>query len=610
MTRFKKSAFLVCVLVMLFSLLSFQTSLAQDFLSVYEVFPQRGGLGETVSLLLRGDGFESIGSLDAVLASGSELEVRAIDILSNDLMEVQVFIPQNTPLGITEIRFIFDDNAYDAYFEVTEGGEGSISPVISELYPRDGQRDTDLSLFLEVFYLFDGGEISAPRYEWGEFVDMIIGGVEVTVYSIEISESGELWEYRIYLPPETPVGETEISIYYENFSFRDFFLVTGPQEPIINAFFPNQSTVDTELEFILEGENLSGLGELQRVEIAGRDVPIRYSGTDSNEVAYVGVYLPPDLPGGDTGIVFIYENYGFEDAFFIVRAGEPVIRRVSPREAEANTEIEFILEGENLFELGELERVEIAGRDVPVQYSGVDSNELAYVGVFVPPEMPAGSTGMVFFYENYAAEFPVNINRVDDGGDEGRQAILRDLSPREGEIDSEFDLYLEGENFYELGELVGVSIDGVDLEVLEYDVESEEDIWVYVYMPYETPLGQQRITFYFENGEFRQPFTVSEPDGEIPIEILIGGGVLVLGGMGVTSAVLIRRAINKNKQTKDQSKKPLPDYRFEVQEDPGVQTVRPERSSLTLDWDLTFEVEGDPGEQNIAASGNQLIADE
>ncbi|MEJ2513509.1 MAG: hypothetical protein P8Y72_18160 [Anaerolineales bacterium] len=558
MKRSSVSAFLASLLILLFSLVTVQPSHAQANISLFDAYPRRGGLGDTVSMLLRGTGFESIKNLDGV-------------------------------------------------------GEGWISPVVAGLYPQEGQVDTEMSVFFELSYYYQEGITLIPRYEWGEFITMIIGDVEVQVNAITINDPGDLFEYRIYLPLEMRTGDTEIHLYYENFSYRDYFYVEPSPEPtpIMYGYSPNEWPADSDIEFTLEGENLFQLGNLNRVEIAGMEVPFDDGGQPSNQEAVVVAYLPPELPVGETKIVFYYDNFVYEDVFFVIEgeAPRPYIGGISPIEGQMDSEVEIVLEGENLYELGTLNGVEIAGRRVEVLDNWEESNQMAVVRVYLPGDLPEGMHGIVFYYENYGYEASFLV-RPPIGGE--TETVFYGLSPREGDVDTDFDLYLDGENLYELGDLEGVSVGGVDLEVWDYDFQSNQRLWVYVYMPEETPRNSQRITF-FENGEHSDSFVVNGPTGGIPPEILIFiiGGVVVLGGMGVTSVVLIRRAIKKTKiEREDRQPDKGLNIKVKYKKDVGRQDVHPDRSSLTLDIDLEFEVKSDPGEQNIYTEGHHLIADD
>jgi hypothetical protein len=612
MSRNTFNGFCLFVAVILFMLLTVQPTAAQEIPQLHDVFPQRGGLDQVVNFLLRGDGFERIKSLDGVFASGSQLEVFEFEVLSNELIEIQARIPKETPVGETEIRFVFDDNAYDAYFVVTEGGEEDISPMITQVLPKEGEVDSEMSLLLELRYQYATGVTLIPRYEWGEFVNLIIGGVEITVITIEASDSGDAFKYQIYLPPETPIGATQIHLYYENFSYRDDFVVTRSGRMGIYEYSPNEGQIDQEIEFLLEGENLSDMGDLNGVMIADRDVEVLYDSIESDQLAAVGVYLPPEIPAGEAGIIFFYDNYVYENVFFVVgTVGDANIQSVTPQQGELDREVEFVLEGENLFGLGELVGVEIAGADVPVYYDSIDSGQLAAVGVYLPPELPTGETWMVFHYENYAYE---SAFLVIGEGEPIQDPVLLELWPQEGEAGTDIELYLEGENLFSLGELEGVDIAGVGLPVWGYEIESNDTSLINVYLPEETPLGEHRITVTFQNADIREVFVVQEasiiPDPWVLILIggVVGGGVLVGGG------ILIYRAINKNKISKDKveerPKEEFPDVELRVTRDDGIQTVGPERSSLTWDLDLRLEVNVDPGEQSIDTGGKDLVDDE
>jgi hypothetical protein len=322
MPRNKTSACVVTALIILFSFLNLNTTFAQQIASLEVVFPNTGSIGESVNLLLFGDGFDHLGDLAIVRIGSQELPIRNSRFVSNQLIEAVIFIPEQTPVGATEIRFIFDDKTVmDAYFIVTEPGDKEISPVINRIYPQEGQVDTEMELFCEGDRLFELERLGG----------VIIGGMAIPVTPENATiESEQSIVISIYLPPETPIGDTEISLYFDNYSYRDYFFVSGretdreePRGPILWNLYPTDGEAGTNIELFLEGENLNELGDLIGVIIGRFKISEWDYDIESDESLVIYAYLPEDTPGGGQTITILFENAERTWDFFVSEPPEP-----------------------------------------------------------------------------------------------------------------------------------------------------------------------------------------------------------------------------------------------------------------------------------------------
>lgn len=523
----KLSACMVAALFFLLLSLNFKSAFAQEMPALYGVYPQRGSQGMAINLLLSGDGFHSLDELSSVHISGQEIPVLDYAVISNQLVWVLILIPESTATGEIEISFIFGNVGMDAYFVVTEVEDQEFSPEILQIHPQDGEVDTVVELFIQ----------GARLFELGELGGVIIGRVETPVIDYAI-ESDRSMIIAVYLPPETPIGETGIRVFFENHSFEEFFFVRRPQPvepeaPILHRLTPQEGLLDTDIELLLEGEGFFQLGDLVGLTVAGVDIPVLDYAFISNESMAIVVYLPPDLPTEETGIAFFFENTILEE-FFFVRGREPA----------------------------------------PVE-----------------PLMPN----------------------------------LRGINPREGEVDTVIQLFLEGVNFFELGEPIGVSMSGIDIPVLDYEIGSNELMVMSVYLPEDLPMGEQIITFFFENAGFEEFFFINAPPPpefptttqippppapEFPTTMVIVG-VMVLVGV---SSVLARRSKRRRKTPtegpRDSPIQPQAKMEFTVEVDPGTQSVELAEPLQKLAFNLRFEIEVDKGKQNIEMEGSSIIKGE
>lgn len=235
MRKYKISVYLLSTILIFIMLLDVSAAFAQEGIYIDEVFPNQGSPGQEIRLELRGFGFDNLEDLTNVILSGVELEILDYDRLSNERIEVALFIPEQTPLGETEIRFVFEQIALDAFFIVTQpGGQETGPPGITQISPQQGQADSDVELSLRGEFLF----------ELGELVGVSIAGVEVPFWDYQAVSQGSATVW-IYLPPELPRGNTGIALFYGNYNFEERFNVTeafevdGPDEfgePTGNGF--------------------------------------------------------------------------------------------------------------------------------------------------------------------------------------------------------------------------------------------------------------------------------------------------------------------------------------------------------------------------------------
>lgn len=606
MVRRKLSAFILAALFLLLTSLKFNSAIAQDMPLLYGVYPQRGSQGTEVNLLLSGEGFYSLGELSRVQLSGQDIPVLDHVVVSNEFMRVLIFIPERAAIGETEISFVFEGMGLDAYF-VVEGEEREFSPLVRRITPQEGQVDSELTLTIE------GIRLS----EFGELGGVLIADFEIPVIDHNL-ETDQLMFISIYLLPETPPGDTEIRLFFENGGFEDFFRVWGPDtvgpgEPFLEWFSPQEGFADTQVDLFLEGGGFFELGEPIGVAIADVEIPVLGYNIESNEAMVIVVFVPPDLPSGETGIRFYFDDHDFGGPFFILERdrgpGKPRrtnLRGLQPHEGLVDTEIELFLEGENLFELGELLNVSISGIDIPILGQASISDEALVVQVYLPPDLPTGETLIAFTFENdeYADSFAIR-------GREPGPPNLWGLSPQEGEVDTEVELFLEGENLLGLGGLIGVNIGGNDIPVLGHAIESNDAVVMRVYLPEDTPRGEQVMTVAFENAGLEESFFVrAAPASPIPPAVVVVVVVVVVGAGGV----LVGRAIRGRRlpEEKPDEKPSQPEARVEfiVAVDPGRQSVERAGESLTMDVNLRFEIAVDPGEQSVQPDGKSLIEGE
>lgn len=266
--------------------------------------------------------------------------------------------------------------------------------------------------------------------------------------------------------------------------------------------------------------------------------------------------------------------------------GPPVLRRLDPPEGMVDTQIRLALEGEGFRELGEIREVIVAGVPVPILEFARNSDNAMAVTVHLLPDLPPGEAGIAFVFENHILEAPFHIRRREPGPEppEGpRGPRLIGLHPHAGEANADVELFLEGENLLELGELRDVTIGGVSIPVRTRDIGTNDSRVIGIHLPEETPRGDQTLVLVFDGAEFAEPFLVASgpvdgaPPGTtpgIPPEIIIVIVVVTLVGGGVLLGRLVRgHREPTQKERHDRSRAPQPTLEFIVRVDPGAQSI-------------------------------------
>jgi hypothetical protein len=499
MMKLKFSSFVLIVMTILIYLPQPADVHAQEAPFLYGVYPQVARPGETIKILLSGDGLDRLDQLGFVILNDQQIAFQNVVKVSNQVVMMQLELPETLAVGATEISFIFGNFGMDAYFNIVSRENQEIAPSITFIEPREGVQDSEFTLHLQGSRLFELGELGG----------IVIGESEIPILA-EDRESDRSALISFFLPPEIPSGEAEISLFFENLSYQDRFQVWQPEtsqtdQPIIYGISPQEAFTDSEIELYLEGENLSWLGNLNRLFIANMEIPIQNYFVESDRSAVLVIYLPPDLQPGETLITFLFDNFKYDGSFL-----------VQPRETTTEPQ-----------------------RNIP---------------------------------------------------------HIWDFSPRDGDPDSGIELYIEGENLSEIGTLLGLSIDGVEIPVENYELVSNDSMLLNIYLPENTPLGEQVLALRFANTGFEDFFYVNEPSSsEIPPAIILGAGVTAaIGGWA-----LARTIRNRKPDKKRTSKKEDLDINFKVSIDYGIQSIEPSRPALDHELNIKFIVKTDPGEQTI-----------
>ena len=228
----------------------------------------------------------------------------------------------------------------------------------------------------------------------------------------------------------------------------------------------------------------------------------------------------------------------------------------------------------------------------------------------------------------------------------GPVPILGDFFPREGQAGTDVTMILEGDNFSELGSAVSVVLGGMEIPVLGSEPVDASTVRLAIRVPEDTPLGEQPIMFFFENGTFEESFVVGEPDGAPPggepgngeppnntgqpgvpgtdgggtdarqppvepptfpwLPIVLGAGMflglLFLTGMIAPVAWRWIRPPKPIQLPTDSPPAPAPAapaVRFERQWDPGSVSIEPAGRPLHADLDIRFKLSRGSSAQRI-----------
>jgi hypothetical protein len=207
------------------------------------------------------------------------------------------------------------------------------------------------------------------------------------------------------------------------------------------------------------------------------------------------------------------------------------------------------------------------------------------------------------------------MGRQEPGDPDPLAPELRSFAPREGRAGSELIVSLEGAGLSELGSPLGVAIDGLEIQILDFVLVNDRRLDMAIFIPEETPLGEREISFFFENAGFDGPFVVFEPQeppepGESPfvpqdedpdptipppeprfpiIWILVIPLLGLAGGAVVWRRLRTRPSPPQPAQPPPQAP-PAPDVRFELEHDPGRQSLDTGGQPLRPDIDIRFKL--------------------
>ncbi|HSF83936.1 MAG TPA: hypothetical protein VLA49_22090 [Anaerolineales bacterium] len=295
----------------------------------------------------------------------------------------------------------------------------------------------------------------------------------------------------------------------------------------------------------------------------------------------------------------------------IAQPPPPVLGNFFPHNGQLDTELVLTLEGEGFFELGELLIVNIGNLEIPVLDYQIGSESRLEIAIYLPNETPIGEQTITIFFENAGFEDTFTVRAREAELPEQAFPLLNLVTPREGDVDTDIELRLDGESLFDLGELISVNINGFEIPVYYSESDSAESMQIGIYLPADTPPGERIISFVFGNAGFETPFRViAPPSPRIPPAIIVAVVVAVVGLAGAGGWLALRARKSRTDQLREKSGKHLPQIDFIVAIDPGTQSVEFAEQSLALDIDLRFELEVDQGEQEIEPDGASIVIQE
>jgi hypothetical protein len=290
------------------------------------------------------------------------------------------------------------------------------------------------------------------------------------------------------------------------------------------------------------------------------------------------------------------------------QAQQLYLRAVEPSEGQFGEELELTLWGGGFSQFDGAENVQVTIGGFEIWDVRIASDEAISIRVFIPEDAPPGPRSIevvAVFGPNEQFATGLEGGFFVRGQGPGIPS-LRGLNPREGEVDTEVELFLEGEDVSGLGDLFRVSLAGIDIPVLAREIVSNETIRIRVYLPEDTPRGGQIIAFVFENARFEQSFFVSAPpQPRFPTTTVIVIVIVVAGGI-LWFRFFRGRKIPTEKTT-EKSTQPQVTIDFIVGVDSGTQSVELAKPSPKMAIDLRFEMQADQGEQSVELDGNSII---
>ena len=401
------------------------------------------------------------------------------------------------------------------------------------------------------------------------------------------------------------------------------FVVVNPalaQEfPRLRQVSPAEGHLGEELRLVLDGENLFMLEELTNVVIGEIQIPFWDYEIIDDQTSAVSIAIPEQTPAGETEITFVFNNDFPLDALFTVLEPEdfgqasPQIYGVFPQEGRLGDQLHLTIEGENLSSIGDFYGADINDMGVEIVDYNLASDQVIEVLVRIPEDTPSGEGYIALYFENggfedYFIVFePEAFPTEEPGGPPSGGLAFRTLFPTEGHVESDLTLRLDGENLSQLGDLRAVRINGVDIDILDYQILSDQTIETSLWIPAEIPTGGGLISFEFDNSNYRSPFTVIPP-GRFPIEVIVGV-IVVIGILGWTGRRILRRPPAPEKRPTPETPTLPPEFHFIPHLDPGSQSIEIAGPSIKADIDFRLISTADPGIQYVEAAQDSLIAE-
>lgn len=393
--------------------------------------------------------------------------------------------------------------------------------------------------------------------------------------------------------------------------------------PVLYGVSPPEGHLGEELRLLLDGDGFFQLEALVSVNISGVRIPFSNYAIIDNQTIEVFLRIPEQTPTGEQEISFIFENeFGLDAPFVVLEpAGpsreSPMLYGVSPQEGRPGEQLPITLDGEGLLQLGDPQAVVINGMDASLLDYNLASDQGIEVFVRIPEDAPPGEGDISFFFENGDLNAYFVVVQPGAPPPEGPPAppreglglpSFRGVFPQEGPVESELRLRLDGENLSQLGALQAVNINGVDIPILDYQIQSDQAVETLVQVPADIPAGDGQISFFFDNSAFEAPFTIRAaiPPPRIPIEVIVGVAV-VAGVIGFIGRGLFRRPRSPAKSP-PQAPAP-PEFHFKSHMDPGSQTIETTGPSINADIDIRLITTLDHGVQYVEVAQDSLTAE-
>ena len=298
------------------------------------------------------------------------------------------------------------------------------------------------------------------------------------------------------------------------------------QAGVLFGVFPQRGSPGQELFLLLRGEGILEFGSLTGASLYGEEIPVLEYAPISNRSGLARLLIPEHLPAGETEITFSFENFA-GDAFFIItnqdeQAVLPIIASVSPREGVQDAEITLTLSGQRLSELGDFGGLLLGPLDIPVVDTHLESDRVLHVTFFLPVEAPLGEMPLAVFFLNAGIEAPFLVQPGISPPQQPEAPAIKGLFPQQGRLESELVLTLEGEGFFSLGRLVAITIADVEAPVIQHQATSDNSLEISLFIPAETPPGEQSIAVFFDNARFESPFFVLEREPQPVAPTIMG----------------------------------------------------------------------------------------